>query len=386
VELFEIEKYIRELQRDELSFKNQSINSDEKFILKKRKNVAVSFGIAWHIILSLLDYFKLLSLVTFRKKVVSNKRIVFTAKNFCTESEGKLQDRIVKPLFTENILFINQSKEIHLTRINDQRVYNIGGVVKLISHIAFRRENRLMRLFRSYSFVNDSIIRYLKGSELYILWFYDLNSLSLIFSKYRNNVRLIEVQHGSIINYPPYIKPAPVKIADIFYVKNQPTIDYLKTHLCSNFTAEYRLIPYPKIERKFVPGLHIFYASTVEFNGLHPVFKDFLKRNTFDDLHVIIRLHPRERDKESNFISELASYNIKYEFDHSQNWLEGNTISNMIVISPWSSSLEDAFDNGFITITIDPVGRERYKQFIDNERFFYSDNLVDTIQLIKKNI
>ena len=112
-----------------------------------------------------------------------------------------------------------------------------------------------------------------------MLWFYDLNSLSLIFSEYRSRVNLIEVQHGSIINYPPYVKAAPVKIADLFYVKNQSTIDYLKTHLCANFPAEYKLIPYPQNSRKFVPGLHLFYASTVEFNGLHPVSLDFLKRN-----------------------------------------------------------------------------------------------------------
>lgn len=382
MDLKEIEKYILELQADELIFKGQNDKSRNESAVKSGRGLFANFSLVKHILLSAGDYILLYLMVRLKKNYVKEKKIVFTAKNFCTEENGVLEDRIVKPLFTKDIIFINQSKEIRLTRVNGQKVYNLGGLVKLISHLVYRKDSRLMRTFRSYKLINDSFIRHLDGTELYMLWFYDLNSLALVFSSYRNRIKLIEVQHGSIINYPPYVKPAPVKIADIFYVKNQPTIDYLKSHLCANYHSEYKLIPYPKKERAYVPGTHILYASTVEFNGLHPVFRNFLTKNTDHNLHVIVRLHPREKDKEARFAEELSDFKINYEFDHSKNWLEGCQIKNIIVISPWSSTLEDAYDNGFICITIDKVGKERYKHLIDEARFFYSEDLLKTFSNI----
>ncbi|HAW08139.1 MAG TPA: hypothetical protein DCW42_03070, partial [Bacteroidetes bacterium] len=76
---------------------------------------------------------------------------------------------------------------------------------------------------------------------------------------------------------------------------------------------------------------------------------------------------------------QINKFHIKYTFDDSENWLVGNPIKNLIVISPWSSSIEDSYDNGFITIIIDPVGKERYKHLIDNKRCFYSDNIFKTL-------
>lgn len=380
--LKEIETYIHDLQNDELNFKNQSsINGSDE---NKRRDLSGILCLAKHIVLSIIDFTMLFYIVRFKRNKIIDKKIVFTAKNFCTEKNGVLEDRIVKPLFTEDILFINQSKEIRLRKVNKQKVYNLGGLVKLISYFFYRKQSKLMRIFSSYRLINDVFIRHLNGSELYMLWFYDINSLALVFSKHRSNIRLIEVQHGSMINYPPYAKPAPIKIADLFYIKNQSTIEYLKLHLCALHPSEYKLIPYPHSDREYLPGLHIFYASTVEFNGLHPVFKDFLLKNRNKDLHVIVRLHPREREKEPMFAKELSGYNINYEFDHSKNWLEGKKIKNMIIISPWSSSLEDAFDNGFTTITIDLVGKERFRHLIDDVNFFYSDDLTSTIEVISQ--
>ena len=45
-----------------------------------------------------------------------------------------------------------------------------------------------------------------------------------------------------------------------------------------------------------------------------------------------------------------------------------------------SSTLEDAYDNGFVAITIDPVGRKRFQHLIDESRFFFSDDLATTIE------
>ena len=149
------------------------------------------------------------------------------------------------------------------------------------------------------------------------------------------------------------------------------------------FQTNYRLIPYPLIKRALLPGLNLLYASTLEFNGLHPVFTEFLRHNPERDLNLIIRLHPREKNKQSQFEEELANLNVHYTFDNSQNWLEGNKIANLIVISPWSSTLEDAYDNGLVSIAIDPTGHNRYSHLLNSDRFFYSDNLIETIEIIK---
>lgn len=374
-----IERYINQLIEDETNFKNQSIIEKSN-----PKRTTISYSLKKFInfinlvIVSIFDFSILLIKICFLKKSIKNKKIVFTAKNFCNLKNGKLVDRVVKPLFSEDIIFINSSKEYVLGSINNQKVYNIGGITKVLFYFLRGSDNNL-KYFRAYSIVNNCLLRNLKDQYLYILWFYNLSSLSIIFSKYRKNFILCEVQHGSIINYPPYSKPSPVKIADIFYVKNEKTIDYLRKFLNKDFECEYRLIPYPKIERMNIPGIHILYASTVEFNGIHPVFKNFLARIKNEDIKIIVRLHPREKDKKNLFIEQINKFHIKFTFDDSENWLVGNPIKNLIVISPWSSSIEDSYDNGFITIIIDSVGRQRYEHLIDNNLCFYSDDIFKTL-------
>jgi hypothetical protein len=380
----EIEKYIETLINEELEFKKSGLilkdDSSQEGKISFALRVLSFLNLLFH---SLVDFIQLYLMVRFGQDSLKGKKIVYTAKNFCNVVDGKLVDRVVRPLFTDNIIFINPSKEYLLEKINGQKVYNLGGLVKLLSYF-YHDQVQFMRIFKAYRWVNNAIIKYLAQYEVYILWFYNLNSLSLIFSNFRQNITLIEVQHGSMVNYPPYAKQAPIKTADIFYVKNQSTIEYLKIHLCLNFPAEYRLIPYPKGNWNFVPGIHVLYASTIEFNGLHPIMKKFLADFDKTNLDLIVRLHPREKEKESLFVEQLEQYKVKYKFDRSENWLEGNTIENLVVVSPWSSSIEDSYDNGFVTIIIDPVGRERYKHLIDNQCCFYSDDLAYTISNIRE--
>lgn len=375
----EIEIYLNELQRSEFEFKNKNNAISINSITPKKADNLRLFKVLLFIIRSMVDYCQLLYKLRFSRSSFSGKRFVFTARNLCTEADGFLEDRIVKPLFSDNVVWINHSKEYFLDQINRSKVYNVGGVVKFLSLCRNISASRLMQIFLAYRMVNDSLVRNLDNNEVYTLCYYDLNGLSLAFSSHREKFRLFEVQHGSIINYPPYVMPSPIQIADVFYVKNRPTIEFLKNHLCKGYDPEYRLIPYPKCDRTYVPGIHLFYASTVEFNGLHPVFMNFLANNIEEKLHLIVRLHPREREKEHVFHDQLSKYDVDFEFDRSENWLVGNEITNMIVVSPWSSAIEDAYDNGFTAIIIDPVGKKRYSHLLDNKRCFYSDDLAKTL-------
>src|SRR5690606_38590293 len=105
-----------------------------------------------------------------------NKKIVYTTPRFTSTVNGNTEDRVLKPLFTDNILFINYSLEKRINKVNNQKTYNIGGVVKIVSF--FQREKSLtMRNFYAYQNVNKWILKKLIGKEIYLLLYYDLNSL-----------------------------------------------------------------------------------------------------------------------------------------------------------------------------------------------------------------
>ncbi|HUH52262.1 MAG TPA: hypothetical protein VLZ11_09185 [Flavobacterium sp.] len=373
----QIEQYIKELRVSNIKFDSQL--GDEVFKNTKEVNpVLQKIKVLVFIILSFIDFIILKSALLFPK--FRNKKIVYTTPRFTTITNDVVEDRILKPLFTDNILFINHSLENRIWRINGQKVYNIGGLVKVLSF--FQKESTLiMRNFYAYQKVNKWLLNRLSGKEIYFILYYDLNSLSIILSDYRNRLKLIEVQHGSMINYFPYLKKAPLKIIDVFYVKNQATIDFLKENVCKGFDCEYKLLPYPKSKGKHTQGVHVLYASTVEFEGVHPVFLDYLKTTNKDNLNIYIRLHPREKHKKKHFESQLKGVNANISFDESKNWLASNQIKNLIVVSPWSSVIEDAADNGYKTIILEEFGKERFGYLIDEENVIFA---ADNYEFIKK--
>ena len=379
----EIEVYIEKLVKEEFNFKRNISLSNQEGEFYNKNLIYYYLKILKVIAVSIKDFFYLKFLLLFFPSFFTNKHIVYTAKNFCSVDEkGNLEDRILKPIMKDNIIFINYGKEYLIKKINGESVFNIGGIVKVKSFFIRRKFSNRMRIFKAYQNINNKILKNLNNNFVYTLCFYDLNGFSLSFSMYRNKITLVEVQHGSVINYPPYREPSPIKIADIFYVKNEATKLYIKNNLSKNFPANYKLIPYPKSNLAYKEGIHILYASTVEFNGFHPVFIKFLESNKLNNITVRVRLHPRERNNEPVFKSVLEQHNIEFEFDESKNWIESNTIKNLIVISPWSSVIEDSFDNDYQTIIIDEVGKKRFNHLIDNKKCYFSKDIVETLELI----
>lgn len=376
-----IEHYIAALRADEHAFMH-GVASQSAGEVRGEEGLKTKRTAVFFIFCSLLDFLQLRFLLLFSR--YQNKRIVYTSSNFSTTENGVVEDRIVKPLFTDNILFINQSKEVYLPKMNQQKVYNVGGVAKLLSFFS-KAENPMMRYFEGHQTVNKWLLSGFENKEIYLMYYYELNSLSIIFSDFRSKLKLVEVQHGSMINYPPYVRPAPVKVIDVFYVKNSPTIGYLKEHLCKGFECEYHLIPYPKNATVYKEGISILYASTLELNGLHPVFYDFLKKTSRTDLTVKIRLHPREQNPETEqrFTEQMNDCGIAFTFDASKNWLEATSETNLIVISAWSSILEEAFDNGFKAVTIDPIGAKRFDYLLGCENFIFAKELSSELLITK---
>ncbi len=365
--------YIIKIEKAELEFKKNKVPAQPKV---EGDPYLKGFKLVKLLALSLFDLFCLI-LNSFKNS--EQKTILYLARNFTVLDEnGNLYYRLPLPVIDENTILINHSKIDFIRKVNNKRVYNIGHLIKFISLFYINKE-KFINHFCAYKKINEILVLILKPKSIITLCFYDMNGLSLIFSKCRSKFELIEIQHGSIINYPPYLEPCIYKPADTFYVKNIETIAFLKANLAKNFECKYELIKYPEVPRMKKPGINILYASTIEFNGFHPVFIKFLKEQTLKELNLIIRLHPREREKEDIFRSFISKFDVKFEFDNSKNWLESNVIENLFVVSPWSSTIEDAYDNGYISIIIDPVGKERYSHLINGKSSIYTDDLIKTL-------
>lgn len=330
-------------------------------------------------------------ILLFSKLVLNrNKKFsfVFTGVGLCHKLNGEYVDRLMEHIILENVIYINRDRDSIIAAINGEKTYNLGGVIKVISSFFKYSSKKELRIYYSYKLVNNFIFRLVNQATVYSFLFYNWNGLSLVFSKYRNNFKLIEVQHGTIVNFPAYEIPSQIKVADVFYVKNTETVNYLKSHLNREFKeVEYKLLPYPESKAVYKEGNYIFYASTVEFNGIHPVFMDYLKQVVEDDnVTLFIRLHPREKNKMSFFETQVTGIKAKIIFDTSKNWLESNKIKNLTVVSPWSSVIEDAVNNNYKTIILDENGRKRFEYLIDNVKVIFANDLAKLSQAIRNDI
>lgn len=319
----------------------------------------------------------IIDVVLLKFKLSTNKKlnIIYTGEGICHLVDGKYRDRIIENLNLPNIIYINRGRDTYIKEVNGIRMYNIGGSIKLISFFLKLKDERKHLYYKSYKILNDFLLSRVKNANVYSMLYYNHNGLSLVFSKHRKNFKLIEVQHGTIINFPTYSFVSDYKIADEFIVKNTATIAYLKSTLNFKFKdIHYSLFPQKNNELTPKKGIHLLYASSIELNGIHPVFLDFLTQNTMEeDVNVSIRLHPREKNKIEIFKEQFKHSKYEITFDESLNWLESNTIQNLIVISPWSSVIEDAHDNGYACIIIDAKGYERFSHLL-NEKTVYVNN------------
>ena len=353
-------------------------NSVDNIKTQSRKKILL-FQKCHYLIINIIDCLCFISILKFCPKLVKKKKIVYTQSAFCSFIDGKWHDRVTTPLFNEDIIYLNYSREKRIKKIGHNKVYNIGGIVSLLLFLK-QHETKQIRLFYAYSRLNDFIIKLVPFDKcLYIPCYYDLNGLSLIFSKYRSEVKIAEIQHGSMINFGPYNFVSQYKLADIMFVRNESTIRFLNNRVNINFSVVYELIPIPKVRFSFNKNITLIYASTIEIGCIHPVLINFLRDNQFQDFNLLIRLHPRERHKLHIFEDQLNKINIKFKFDESINWLNNEIGHNTILISPWSSIIEEAIDIGISSIIIDPKGEERYRELIDNKICYYTSNLNSTL-------
>jgi hypothetical protein len=280
----------------------------------------------------------------------------------------------------ENALLVSYHPTKRVSRVNGKRVYNIGILIGAISRLLGKKG--VEDLVSISDMVYRPIYRPLRGKTVYIPCFHDFNGYVLMFNVHRRKYRLVEVQHGGICNYFPFREPVSFPLVDKIYVNNLRTKRYLLEHLYRDVDVEISLKDRDAAVSERIDNDKpiVLYCSTIELRGIHPVMLEFLRHDRYvDNYELVVRLHPREKGRKDAFVEQLSETKVHYRFDDSADWLIGNNYSRMIVISPWSSVLEQAYDNGIAAIVVDGLGRERFAEIIDGQILHYSDNLADIL-------
>lgn len=333
------------------------------------------FKSLYHGFLAVLDLVVLL--FNFPKIKNSQTAILYIHPSFIKNASQNQTENFyegIKP--KNNYIYFSYDKYIYLKNIEGIKVYNIGIVVKLFSKLKAHKKLSLQNDFNIWYPIQNFICKRLNKNTVYIPAYSNGAGLSLVFNKYRENFKLVEVQHGSVLNYPPYSFVSNLPLIDAFYYRTEIDKCFLKDNLFAKQTVEFLQIPQEQIT--FLPKtnrIEILYVSSYEFNDFHPVFKKFIN-NVAQNVFIRVRLHPRQSNLEAVFSKQLETNNVSFEIHQYSNWHE-NLPSNTIVISPFSSVIEEAANVGLKAIIIDPLGSKRFNYLLNKENCIFSENLYE---------
>jgi hypothetical protein len=333
------------------------------------------FKSLYHAFLAVMDLAVLL--LKLPKIKNSQKAILYIHPSFIKNATQNPTENFYKGIKPKNNhIYFSYDKYIYLKKIEGIKVYNIGIVVKLISKLKVHKKLSLQNDFNIWYPIQNFICKRLNNNTVYIPVYSNGVGLSLVFNKYRENFKLVEVQHGSVLNYPPYSLVSDLPLVNAFYYRTEKDKYFLEDNLFARQTVE--LLQIPQEEITFLSKtnrIEILYVSSYEFNDLHPVFKNFIN-NVPQNVFIRVRLHPRQSNLEAVFSKHLEKNNVNFEIHKYSNWYE-NLPSNSIVISPFSSVIEEAVNVGLKVIIIDPLGGKRFNYLLNGENCVFSDNLSD---------
>jgi hypothetical protein len=349
-------------------------NQEKDIALDKKRSIFIKIKLLFNGIKDAV--LLLLRLNSIRKNKTS---VYYTHTTFIRGSQNKFEDVLYKDVLSkENSIFVSYDRSNYYHKINDIKVYNLGIIVKVLQKLKVIKRTTGQINFNDWLFVNGIICRKLNGNEVYIPSYSNDTGLSLVFNKYRANFKLIEVQHTSVINYPPYSFISELKLADEFYYRDERSRIFLENNLFAKVPAilkplETQLIKLqPATQRK-----EILYISSFEFSTLHPVFEEFLKGHPLK-YYIKVRLHPRQSSLEDQFNARLNELGCEFEIQKTKMWYD-LIPENAIVVSGLSSVIEEAVKSNLKSVIIDPAGAKRFDYLIDNKLCFYSDNLAELL-------
>ena len=341
-------------------------------VLLEKKSLARKVVI---LILSFVDFFSLIfKSLSFGKK---KTKIYFTHSSFIKKEGNKNVDVLYNEILdVKNSIFISYDKFNYFDKVNDVKVYNLAVIVRVLDFLNIIKSESKLKNFTRWKFITEQLTKILNENLIYIPAYSNETGLSLLFNKYRDNYTLIEMQHGSVVNYPPYSFISEIPLVDVFYYKDERSKMFLLQNLFAKHPPKMIIMQSKKLE--FLPATamkELLYISSFEYNGFHPVFEDFLKTKPVN-CHVRVRLHPRQNDIAQTFIQKLEENKINFTIDTSKYWYDLTPI-NTTVVSPFSSVIEEAVTAGLKTIIIDAVGATRFDYLIDGKNCIFSNNLPD---------
>lgn len=342
------------------------------------------FKSLYHGFLAVLDLVVLL--FNFPKIKNSQTAILYIHPSFIKNASQNQTENFyegIKP--KNNYIYFSYDKYIYLKNIEGIKVYNIGIVVKLFSKLKAHKKLSLQNDFNIWYPIQNFICKRLNKNTVYIPAYSNGAGLSLVFNKYRENFKLVEVQHGSVLNYPPYSFVSNLPLIDAFYYRTEIDKCFLKDNLFAKQTVEFLQIPQEQIT--FLPKtnrIEILYVSSYEFNDFHPVFKKFIN-NVAQNVFIRVRLHPRQSNLEAVFSKQLETNNVSFEIHQYSNWHE-NLPSNTIVISPFSSVIEEAVKLKLTTFIIDKSGFKRFEHLLNFDYVFKCLNIQESILKLENTI
>jgi hypothetical protein len=326
-----------------------------------------------------LFFLSFLDFILLNIKYVSNNKNNFI---FLTPNLINYEKYFLSQPFNKNNIFINYHSTKYLAFIEKNKIYNIGILFYVITKF-FNRNIKLSSKIKNYQkFYIPKIFKY-KLENVYFPSYYDLLCMSFILYEKRH-YKIIEVQHGSIIDFFPYNQISSFKLVDKVIVNNSRTIEFLKQNLYKKIEVDFEIKKsdtFNKIRLKN-SNFEILYCSSIETNGFHKNFKNYISKGK-NHLKLKIRVHPREKNKIPQFIHELKSYKNSIEIDYNINWIENIQNNSLIIVTPWSSIAEEAYDLNIYIIIIDEVGKKRYNSIIDNKFCYFSENIEETIKTIQ---
>ncbi len=355
------------------SMGDYSVKETSTIIKKKNK----SFNSFYFAFLSVIDVVCLLFQLNKIKK--NNTSILYIHTSFIKHTtKGYFENLYENIRPNNNFIYFSYDKYLYIEKINGVRLYNIGIFVKLFSKLNFYKKLTQQSDFNFWYPIQNLLCKLLDQNTIYIPVYSNGAGLSLVFNKYRENFKLVEIQHGSVVNYPPYSFVSKIPLVDTFYFRTHQDKLFLEQNLFAKHSIE--LLQIPQNEIKFSPKterIEILYISSYEFNDFHPVFNDFLN-NLPINTYIRVRLHPRQHNIEDLFIKQLKNKNANFEIHKQPNWYDNLPI-NCIVISPFSSVIEEAVAFNLKSIIIDDLGKKRFDYLIHQQKSIYSNNLLKDI-------
>jgi hypothetical protein len=320
-----------------------------------------------------------------RVRVYSKKKlkIYYTHSTFIRGEHGNYEDVLYKELLDKgNSVFIIYNRDVFYGKISGVKAYNFGLVVRILEvYSSLFRLKRGQGTLKEWMILNKEVTRNMVGNEIFIPSYSNDVGLSLVFNPHRENYRLIEVQHTSVINYPPYSIESSIKLVDVFCCRDEVSKNFVNSHIFRKLSVEYCLI---ESSNKVVLANNggrkeILYISSFEFSNVHPNFISYLI-DFPSTYHIKVRLHPRQFQLRNIFYQTFTDLGCSFEFQETRDWFEGIS-TNCIVVSILSSIVEESVGLGLKTIIVDDLGAKRFDYLIDNRLCFFSNKLVDILNI-----